>query len=88
MAVSFNLPSEIEQFLRRQLGDLDEAAKEAALVELYRQGSLTHHQLAEALGLSRLETDGVLKKHKVTEDLLTLEDFESQVEELRRLADR
>jgi len=86
MAVSFDLPTDIEEFLRRELGNLDEAAKEAALVELYRQDKLTHHQLSQALGLSRLDADGVLKKHNVTEDLLTVEELERQVEDLRRLA--
>lgn len=84
MAVSFDLPTDIEQSLRRNLGNLDEAAKEAALVELYRQEKLTHHQLTKALGLSRLETDGVLKKHKVTEDLLSFEELSRQVEDLGR----
>jgi Uncharacterised protein family (UPF0175) len=40
-------------------------AREAYLVELYRQDRITHHQLTQALGLSRLEGDGVLKRHKV-----------------------
>ena len=84
MAVSFDLPTDIEQFLRHKLGNLDQAAKEAALVELYRQEKLTHHQLSKALGLSRLETNGVLKKHNVTEDLLSVEEFSRQVEDLGR----
>lgn len=88
MPVTFELPNRIERNLRLQLGDLDLAAKEAALVELYRQGTLTHHELAESLGLSRIETDGVLKKHNVTEDLITVEEFERQAEELWRAMGR
>ena len=84
MAVTFDLPTNIEQNLRHQLGDLDQAAKEAALVELYRQERLTHHELALALGLSRFETDGVLKSHNVTEDLLTAEEFQRQADALWR----
>ncbi len=84
MPVTFELPGDIERNLREQLGDLDQAAKEAAVIELYRQERLTHHELAQALGLSRLETDAVLKRHNVTEDLLTVEEFERQVDELRR----
>ena len=87
MAVGFDLPTDIEQFLRHELGNLDQAVKEAALVELYRQEKLTHHQLSKALGLSRLEIDGVLKRHKVTEDLLSAEEFQRQVEDLQGLAD-
>ncbi len=86
MAVSFDHPAEIERFLRRELGNLDLAAKEAALVELYRQEKLTHHHLSQALGLSRFETDGALKKHNVTDDLPTVEDLARQVENLGRSA--
>jgi hypothetical protein len=86
MAVSFDLPTDIEQHLRHELGNLDQAAKEAALVELYRLDKLTHHQLSKALGLSRFETDGVLKRHKVTEDLLTVEEFRQQADDLGRIA--
>ena len=53
--VSFQLPDDVEQQLRRELGDLDAVAKEAALVELYRQGQLSHGKLAEGLGISRYE---------------------------------
>lgn len=81
--VSFQLPDDVERQLRRELGDLDAAAKEAALVELYRQGRLSHGKLAEGLGISRYETDALLKRHNVTEDLLTQEEFDQQVSGLR-----
>lgn len=87
MGVKFDLPVDIEEFLRRGVGDLDQVAKEAALVELYRQQRLTSHQLAKALGLSRLEADAVLKRHAVTEDLLTDEELQRQVDEIRRSTD-
>lgn len=82
--VSFQLPDALEQQLRLQLGDLDAAAKEAALVELYRQGQLSHGKLAEGLGISRYETDAVLKRHNVTEDLLSREELDQQVSGLRK----
>jgi predicted HTH domain antitoxin len=64
MTISFELPQDIEQELRTNGLDLNQEAKEACLVELYRQERISHRQLAEALGLSRYETDGVLKRHK------------------------
>ncbi len=73
MAITIDLPSDIEEDLRSRLGDLDAQAKEAFAVELYRQRKLTHCQLSKLLGLSRFETDGVLKEHEVYYDL-TLED--------------
>ncbi len=85
MAISFELPREVERQLRDEVSNLDEIAKEAALVELYRQGRLSHHKLATALGLGRLELDGVLKKHGVTEDSITVEEFERQIASIRNL---
>ena len=85
MSVTFVLPESLEKELREKLGDLDRAAKEAALVELYRQERLTRHQLGQALGLSRFETDAVLKRHKVTEDLVDIQEHERQMADLERL---
>jgi predicted HTH domain antitoxin len=82
--VSFQLPDSIEQELRRALGDVNAAAKEAALVELYRQGQLSHGKLAESLEMSRYETDALLKRHNVTEDLLTRQEFDEQLSGLRK----
>ena len=85
MTVSFEIPNSLERLLRRDFGNLDDAAKEAALVELYRQGKLTQHELAEALGLTRIETDAILKKHNVTEDLPTDAELAVGLSNLRRL---
>ena len=82
MAVSFELPRDIEQQLRRDIANLDETAKEAALVELYRQNQISHLELARALNLSRYETDGVLKKHNVTEDSLSVDEFRAQLKSI------
>ena len=87
MAVTFELPQEIERSLRRALGDLDRVAKEAALVELYRQEKITAYELAQALGFSRLETEALLKRHNVTEDLPTEAELEVDRSRLRRLLD-
>ena len=78
MSVTIELPSELEASLRQQLPDLDDAAKEACLVEFYRQGQLSHSQLATALGLDRYSTDGVLKRHGVMYEL-TADEIAEQV---------
>jgi predicted HTH domain antitoxin len=75
MSLTIQLPLEIEQELRRELGDIDQAAKEALLVELYRQDKLTHRQLSLALEMDRFEIDALLKKHNVTEDLPTDDEY-------------
>ena len=66
ITICFEIPQEIEQQIRTDGVDLDREGWELYLVELYRQERITHHQLIEALGLSRLETDGVLKRCKVS----------------------
>lgn len=66
MSISFEIPSDMEQELCTDGLDMNREAKEAYLIDLYRQERITHCQLAEALGLSRYETDGVLKRHKVS----------------------
>jgi hypothetical protein len=88
MAVSFQLPSDLEQHLRHDVDDLDAAAKEALLVELYRRDKLTHFELSQALELGRIETEGLLKKHNVTEDLPTQEEISEDLTTLRRLLDK
>jgi hypothetical protein len=70
MTISFELPQQ--------------DARESYLVDLYRQDLITHHQLAQALGLSRYETDGVLKQHQVS-PLVTAEEMREQSASLRGL---
>ena len=82
MSIRFEIPQEIEQELGTNGRDRNHEAKEACLVELYRQERITHHQLAEALGLSRYETDGVLKRHRVWLEL-TPEELAAQAALLR-----
>ncbi len=82
MTISFELPQSIQQELGSNGADLNNEAKEAYLVELYRQDRITHHQLTEALGLSRFETDGVLKRHKVSPGV-TAEEMRAQAAALR-----
>lgn len=86
MAVTFELPRDIEKALRGQFADLDRAAKEALLVDSYRREKLTRHQLAGALGLSRFDTDDLLKRHEVFYDL-TAEEVARESEGLRKLRD-
>ena len=85
MSITFELPAAVEQQLRRDVTNLDVLAKEAALLELYRQGTISHHQLGLSLGMTRFETDDLLKQHHVTEDLITAEELGEQIATLRRL---
>lgn len=73
--------------LRQSGQEPSAAAKEAALVELYRLQRITHHQLSEALGLHRLETDLVLKRHDVPLDL-TLAELRVELSNIRQGIER
>jgi predicted HTH domain antitoxin len=82
--ITFELPDSVERQLATLAGSADVAAKEAAVVELYRQGQISHGALAECLGVSRTDADAVLERHGVTEDLPTVAEFREQVQALRR----
>ena len=88
MSITFELPAAIEQQLRGEWADFDAVAKESALVELYRQGNLTHRQLATALELDRFAVNALLKRHQVTEDLLSVEALTSQIATLQNLINK
>ncbi len=85
MPIQIDLPSALEERLRAAVGDLAATGKEAMLVELYRQGQISHGELAECLGLSRCETDVVLKNHSVTEDLISSGELAEQTMGLRKI---
>ncbi len=82
MNISFEIPQDIEEQVRTNGADLNGEAREAYLVDLYRQDRITHHQLAEALGLNRSETDGVLKRHEVSPGV-TADEMRTQAAALR-----
>ena len=85
MTIAFDIPQNIESLLQQGGQSPSVAAKEAFLVELYRQEKISHGELAQALGLSRQETDVVLNQHGVTEDLLTPQELAAQVASLSEL---
>lgn len=82
MNISFELPPSIEQAISANGADLSGEAREAYLVELYRQDRIADHQLADALGLGRLETEAVLKRHEVSSGV-TAEEMRAQAAALR-----
>ena len=79
VSVVVNLPSEVEERLRMESGDLPSAVRASFAINLFRRGMLTHHGLATALGLDRVETDALLKRNGVREFSLTHEDVDADV---------
>jgi predicted HTH domain antitoxin len=60
MSITFELPQDIEKDLRKLPGDLDQAAKEAFLVQSYREGRLSVGQIASVMGKGIIETQAWL----------------------------
>jgi predicted HTH domain antitoxin len=87
MAVSFELPKKVEDDLRGELGDLNRAAKEALLIECYRQARISIGYLAQALDMGVLEADEWLRKRGVPLNY-TPEDLKSDIETLERILPR
>lgn len=79
MPVCITLPDQLEATLRCEIADLDLAAKEALLVELYRRERITKHEMATALGIDRFEANDLLTHYGVTDDLPTADDIEAEV---------
>ena len=82
MTISFEIPQDIEQQLRTDGVDPSRQAKEAYLVNLYREERISHRQLGVALGLSRYDTDGLLKRYKVSPNV-TAEEMRAQATALK-----
>jgi hypothetical protein len=80
--VTFDLPTGVEEKLRRENTNIDADIKEAYTLELFRRGKLTHCELSLVLGLDRFETDAYLKRHNIFEGSLTMADIQSDRETL------
>ncbi len=66
MHVNINIPLSAEAVLRQEWGDLDQAARDALLIESYRAGKISIGFLAETLGVSRWEAEEWPGQHGVT----------------------
>jgi len=85
MAVTIQLPTDVEQRLRAEFADLDNEAKDTLALDLFRRGKLSHYELSRVLGLDRFQTDAYLKRHNVVEGSLTMEDLNEQAQTLDRV---
>ena len=74
MSITFELP-ELEETLRADYGNLNQAAKEALLIDAYRTRRLSIGRLAEVLGYSISHTTAWLDEHRVGPNY-SVEDFD------------
>jgi len=84
MPVIFDLPEELEAHLRRQSPNLDHDAKVAFALDAYRSGKLSIGQVADALGISIYEAEGLLKDRGIVIELSETE-IQEDLASLREL---
>jgi predicted HTH domain antitoxin len=84
MAVTIELPPNVEARLRAEMVDLDEVAKLGLAVEAYRNAKLTLGQFADLLGVSQYAADGILKERGATSSL-SEEELAAERDMLQRL---
>ncbi len=66
MAILIDIPKEVEDDLRAEWGNLEQAAKEALLIESYRSGKISIGYLAQILGMGVIEAENWLGQRGVT----------------------
>ena len=87
MTICFDIPQNIERRVRVEGADPSREAKEAYLIDLYRQERISHDDLGEALGLGFHETQQLIKVHGAGDDF-TLAEFEAERTVLREVERR
>jgi predicted HTH domain antitoxin len=84
MSLVIDITPETERLLQAEWGDLNKAAREALIIESYRQGKLSLGQCSEIFGMSLLDTEAFFHSRGV--DLpLTEEDISRDQERLERM---
>ena len=85
MKLMIDIPDAMEESLHQQLGaNLEQAAKEALAVTWYQAEKLSIGQVAELLGISVYEAEGLMKRHSV-ESPYSLDDLERDRDTLNRI---
>ena len=83
MEVTLHIPDEIAKRLSAAGGDVSRRALEAVALEGYREQALTLYQVSEMLGLSRVETEDFLGRHRVSLAAIAESDLDREAALLR-----
>jgi predicted HTH domain antitoxin len=81
MTLHIPIPADIDEALVRRL---DQDAREAIAVRLYREGKLSHGQFAKYLSVDRGRVDEILGRHGVADEF-TAEEIAEQGRTLSQL---
>jgi len=84
MVVIIDISPETEKLLQAEWGDLNQAAREALVIESYRQGKLSLGQCSQIFSKSLFETENFFRSRRV-ELPLTQQDIEGDRACLERI---
>ena len=85
MKLTIDIPDTMDDSLQQQFGgNLPQAAKEAMAISWYQAEKLSIGQVAELLGISIYQAEGLMKSHHV-ESPFSLEDFQRDRGTLNRV---
>jgi predicted HTH domain antitoxin len=88
LTVNLTLPPALEKRIRDEFVNLDKDVTEAYVLQLFREGRLSHFELSEVLHLDRFQTDAYLKQRGVFEGSPTMADLEADRATLEELFKR
>ncbi len=87
MEVKIQIPDDLAQRLLNG-GDAARQVLEALALEAYREDTLTLFEVSELLGLTRVETEDLLGKHKIPLSDITEADLDREVKLFEDVARR
>ena len=83
MAVTLELPPDLEKGLREETPDLEREAMISFALDLFRREKISVSVLGRMLGMNRFEANRFLIERGETAQMLTLEDLEGDYQRLR-----
>ncbi len=69
MTITFEIPADVKQQVRTDGQDPNREVKEVYVMKQYRQAKITHRQLQDVIDLSFPETEHLLKRRGLGQDL-------------------
>jgi len=85
MTLTFDVPADLEEVVRAAHPDLDNFVREILGIQMFREEVFSHYWLRRFLDIYRDQADALLKKYRVTEQMLTSEDIQADVASLEKL---
>jgi predicted HTH domain antitoxin len=88
MEVILHIPDKVAERIASQGGDVSRLVLEALALEGYRERTLSLYEIAEMLGLSRVEAEDFLGAHQVELSKIVEEDLDREATLFKSSADR